>query len=91
MITIFMFIWNELYRTPNKPSTPNNRPTRLNVKNEERPKTPKPRYRKKKDFFWVNFSSDSFEEEQQELQKSLSKDWCDKMDNEEAEEKKLHR
>lgn len=33
----------------------------------------------------------SFEEEQQELQKSLSKDWCDKMDNEEAEEKKLHR
>lgn len=38
-------------------------------------------------FFFVN----SFEEEQQELQKSLSKDWCDKMDNEEAEEKKLHR
>lgn len=33
----------------------------------------------------------SFEEEQQELQKSLSKDWCDKMDNAEAEEKKLHR
>ncbi len=33
----------------------------------------------------------SFEEEQQELQKSLSRDWCDKMDNEEAEEKKLHR
>ena len=33
----------------------------------------------------------SFEEEKQELQKSLSKDWCDKMDNEEAEEKKLHR
>ena len=37
------------------------------------------------------FRSFSFEEEQQELQKSLSKDWCDKMDNEEAEEKKLHR
>jgi hypothetical protein len=33
----------------------------------------------------------SFEEEQQELKKSLSKDWCDKMDNAEAEEKKLHR
>jgi len=33
----------------------------------------------------------SFEEEQQELQKFLSRDWCDKMDNEEAEEKKLHR
>jgi len=33
----------------------------------------------------------SFEEEQQELKKSLSRDWCDKMDNEEAEEKKLHR
>ncbi|CAF4295871.1 unnamed protein product, partial [Adineta steineri] len=61
-------------RTPNKPSTPNNRTNKLNIKNDERPKTPKP----------------SFEEEQQELQKSLSKDWCDKMDNEEAEEKKLH-
>jgi len=46
------------------------------VKNNDKPpRTPKP----------------SFEEEQQELKKSLSKDWCDKMDNEEAEEKKLHR
>ncbi|CAF0895104.1 unnamed protein product [Adineta steineri] len=65
---------DENQRTPNKPSTPNNRTNKSNIKNDERPKTPKP----------------SFEEEQQELQKSLSKDWCDKMDNEEAEEKKLH-
>lgn len=57
-----------------KPSTPSRRAQRLHVNNDDRPKTPKP----------------SFEEEQQELQKSLSKDWCDKMDNEEAEEKKLH-
>jgi len=43
-------------------------------------------------FFTENhFFCYSFEEEQQELQKSLSRDWCDKMDNEEAEEKKLHR
>ncbi len=44
-------------------------------------------------FFFIRkiLFADSFEEEQQELQKSLSKDWCDKMDNEEAEEKKLHR
>lgn len=41
-------------------------------------------------FLEINFFY-SFEEEQQELQKSLSRDWCDKMDNEEAEEKKLHR
>ncbi|CAF1085383.1 unnamed protein product [Adineta steineri] len=46
----------------------------LDVKNDNTPRTPKP----------------SFEEEQQELKKSLSKDWCDKMDNAEAEEKKLH-
>ncbi|CAF1484867.1 unnamed protein product [Rotaria magnacalcarata] len=65
---------DENHRTTSKPSTPNNRPNRLHIKNDEKPKTPKP----------------SFEEEQQELQKSLSKDWCDKMDNEEAEEKKLH-
>jgi hypothetical protein len=30
-------------RTPNKPSTPNTRSNKLNIKNEERPKTPKPR------------------------------------------------
>lgn len=30
-------------RTSSKPSTPNNRSTRLNVRNDERPKTPKPR------------------------------------------------
>ncbi|CAF2353860.1 unnamed protein product [Rotaria sp. Silwood2] len=65
---------DENQRTSSKSSTPNNRPNRLNIKNDEKPKTPKP----------------SFEEEQQELQKTLSKDWCDKMDNEEAEEKKLH-
>ncbi|CAF1090977.1 unnamed protein product [Adineta steineri] len=47
---------------------------KLDVKNDNTPRTPKP----------------SFEEEQQELKKSLSKDWCDKMDNAEAEEKKLH-
>jgi len=56
-----------------------NTPNKLHVKNsdytnEKPPRTPKP----------------SFEEEQEELKKSLSKDWCDKMDNEEAEEKKLH-
>jgi hypothetical protein len=50
-------------------------PNKLQVKNNDKPpRTPKP----------------SFEEEQEELKKSLSKDWCDKMDNEEAEEKKLH-
>jgi hypothetical protein len=45
-------------------------------------------WKEKKSNVWFGFS---FEEEQQELKKSLSKDWCDKMDNEEAEEKKLHR
>ncbi|CAF1032566.1 unnamed protein product [Adineta steineri] len=48
--------------------------------------TPSPaRYRSKR-----NRNDENFEEEQQELKKSLSKDWCDKMDNAEAEEKKLH-
>ncbi len=62
------------------------------MKNENIPRTPKPRWigfdlkLKDKPFLWF-----SFEEEQQELKKSLSKDWCDKMDNAEAEEKKLHR
>ena len=42
-------------------------------------------------YLYLIFYLNSFEEQQQELQKSLSKDWCDKMDNEEAEEKKLHR
>ncbi|CAF1613921.1 unnamed protein product, partial [Adineta ricciae] len=65
---------DENHRLPSKPSTPSNRPNKLNLRNDDKPRTPKP----------------SFEEEQQELQKSLSKDWCDKMDNEEAEEKKLH-
>ncbi|UJR21941.1 hypothetical protein I4U23_025010 [Adineta vaga] len=54
--------------------TPSKSTNKLNVKHENTPRTPKP----------------SFEEEQEELKKSLSKDWCDKMDNEEAEEKKLH-
>jgi hypothetical protein len=81
-----------LTRTPNKPSTPSNRSNKLNIKNDERPKTPKPRYREETSFFfsYAKINICSFEEEQQELQKSLSKDWCDKMDNEEAEEKKLH-
>ncbi len=63
------------------------------MKNENIPRTPKPRWiefdlKVKDKLFIVWFS---FEEEQQELKKSLSKDWCDKMDNAEAEEKKLHR
>lgn len=57
----------------------NPRSTTLQVKNddgtsEKAVRTPKPTY----------------EEEQEELKKSLSKDWCDKMDNEETEAKKLH-
>ncbi|CAF2197444.1 unnamed protein product [Rotaria magnacalcarata] len=59
--------------------TPSKPTTKLYVKNddlntEKTPRTPKP----------------TFEEEQEELKKTLSKDWCDKMDNEDAEEKKLH-
>lgn len=29
------------YRTSSKPSTPSNRPSRLNIRNEEKSKTPK--------------------------------------------------
>ncbi|CAF1569175.1 unnamed protein product [Rotaria sp. Silwood1] len=47
-------------------------------------------YIKNNDEKLERISKPSFEEEQEELKKSLSKDWCDKMDNEEAEEKKLH-
>jgi hypothetical protein len=35
-----IFIFNS---TSSKPSTPNTRSNKLNIKNEERPKTPKPR------------------------------------------------
>jgi len=55
-------------------NTTDSYPDRIQTKIDDKPKASKP----------------SFEEEQQELQKSLSKDWCDKMDNEETEEKKLH-
>jgi hypothetical protein len=63
------------------------------VKNNDKPpRTPKPRWEEKWNIkFKTIVCRFSFEEEQEELKKSLSKDWCDKMDNEEAEEKKLHR
>ncbi|CAF2975682.1 unnamed protein product [Rotaria sp. Silwood2] len=68
---------NSYRKTKFEPNFDENANDQFHVKtdtNEKSLRTPKP----------------SFEEEQEELKKSLSKDWCDKMDNEEAEEKKLH-
>ncbi|CAF1037680.1 unnamed protein product [Rotaria sordida] len=60
-------------------STPTKSSNKLHIRNDD--------YTNEK---LLRTSKPSFEEEQEELKKSLSKDWCDKMDNEEAEEKKLH-